>query len=109
VILGGRSDYNGRVFGLDSSSNKLMAEVTQILQAIERGDAQAAAQLLPLVYEELRRLAASKLAGSGPTTPCSRPPGSRGLPETGRFADRELSGPRPFSGRRGGGHAPDPH
>ena len=39
-----------------------MAEVTQILSDIERGDAQAAEQLLPLVYAELRRLAALKLA-----------------------------------------------
>jgi RNA polymerase sigma factor (TIGR02999 family) len=39
-----------------------MSEVTQILIAIEQGDAPAAAQLLPLVYDELRRLAAQKLA-----------------------------------------------
>jgi RNA polymerase sigma factor (TIGR02999 family) len=39
-----------------------MSEVTQILSAIERGDAHAAEQLLPLVYEELRKLAAQKLA-----------------------------------------------
>ncbi len=39
-----------------------MGDVTQILSAIEEGDAQAAEQLLPLVYEELRRLAAQKMA-----------------------------------------------
>ena len=39
-----------------------MTEVTQILAAIEQGDPLAAEQLLPLVYEELRRLAADKLA-----------------------------------------------
>jgi RNA polymerase sigma factor (TIGR02999 family) len=39
-----------------------MSDVTQILAAIEQGDPQAAEQLLPLVYEELRRLAAQKLA-----------------------------------------------
>ena len=39
-----------------------MAEVTRILQAIEAGDAAAAADLLPVVYDELRRLAASKLS-----------------------------------------------
>ncbi len=39
-----------------------MTEVTQVLSAIERGDPRAAAQLLPLVYEELRQLAAQKLA-----------------------------------------------
>jgi RNA polymerase sigma factor (TIGR02999 family) len=39
-----------------------MADVTRILAAIESGDAAAAGQLLPLVYEELRRLAAQRLA-----------------------------------------------
>jgi RNA polymerase sigma factor (TIGR02999 family) len=39
-----------------------MSEVTRILSAIEQGDPHAAAQLLPLVYDELRRLAAQKLA-----------------------------------------------
>jgi RNA polymerase sigma factor (TIGR02999 family) len=39
-----------------------MSEVTRILSAIEEGDAHAAEQLLPLVYEELRKLAAQKLA-----------------------------------------------
>jgi RNA polymerase sigma factor (TIGR02999 family) len=39
-----------------------MTEVTRILSAIEHGDRSAAEQLLPLVYDELRRLAAQKLA-----------------------------------------------
>jgi RNA polymerase sigma factor (TIGR02999 family) len=39
-----------------------MSEVTRILNAIEQGDPQAADQLLPLVYDELRKLAAQKLA-----------------------------------------------
>jgi RNA polymerase sigma factor (TIGR02999 family) len=43
-----------------------MAEVTQILNAIEQGDPHAAEQLLPLVYDELRRLAAQRLTGEGP-------------------------------------------
>jgi RNA polymerase sigma factor (TIGR02999 family) len=43
-----------------------MKEVTRILSAIEQGDAQAAAQLLPLVYDELRKLAAQKLAQERP-------------------------------------------
>jgi RNA polymerase sigma factor (TIGR02999 family) len=43
-----------------------MSEVTQILSAIEQGDARAAEQLLPLVYEELRQLAAQKLAQEKP-------------------------------------------
>jgi RNA polymerase sigma factor (TIGR02999 family) len=39
-----------------------MSEVTRLLAGIEAGDPQAAEQLLPLVYEELRKLAAQKLA-----------------------------------------------
>src|SRR5262249_15117220 len=39
-----------------------MTDVTRILSAIEQGDPHAAEQLLPLVYEELRQLAAQKLA-----------------------------------------------
>ena len=39
-----------------------MDNVTHILSAIEQGDSHAADQLLPLVYDELRRLAAQKLA-----------------------------------------------
>ena len=39
-----------------------MTEVTQLLKAMDQGDAHAAAQLLPLVYDELRRLAAARLA-----------------------------------------------
>ena len=43
-----------------------MHEVTQILSAIERGDPQAAEQLLPLVYDELRKLAAQRLINEKP-------------------------------------------
>ena len=43
-----------------------MADVTQILSAIEAGDPHAAAELLPLVYDELRKLAAARLAGEKP-------------------------------------------
>lgn len=43
-----------------------MSNVTRILSAIEQGDPQAAAQLLPLVYDELRKLAAKKLAQEKP-------------------------------------------
>jgi RNA polymerase sigma factor (TIGR02999 family) len=43
-----------------------MTEVTRILSAIEHGDPHAAAQLLPLVYDELRQLAAQKLAQEKP-------------------------------------------
>jgi RNA polymerase sigma factor (TIGR02999 family) len=43
-----------------------MSEVTRILDAIGQGDPHAAEQLLPLVYEELRKLAAQKLAQEAP-------------------------------------------
>src|SRR5829696_2586380 len=43
-----------------------MTDVTQILSQIESGDSSAAEQLLPLVYEELRKLAAARLAGEKP-------------------------------------------
>lgn len=43
-----------------------MSDVTRILSAIEQGDPRASEQLLPLVYEELRRLAAQKIAQEKP-------------------------------------------
>src|ERR671933_378377 len=43
-----------------------MSDVTRILSAIEHGDPSAAGQLLPLVYEELRKLAAQRLAQERP-------------------------------------------
>src|SRR4051794_11350669 len=43
-----------------------MNDVTRILSTIEAGDQQAAERLLPLVYDELRRLAAQRLTGEGP-------------------------------------------
>lgn len=48
---------------VDSS---LMPDVTQILNAIEQGDPGAAEQLLPLVYDELRKLAANQIAREKP-------------------------------------------
>src|SRR5205814_6665083 len=47
-------------------SSTFMEDVTRILNALEQGDRQAASQLLPLVYAELRRLAAQKLAQEKP-------------------------------------------
>jgi RNA polymerase sigma factor (TIGR02999 family) len=44
----------------------LVSEITQILDAIAGGDPHAAGQLLPLVYDELRRLAADRLAREAP-------------------------------------------
>src|ERR1043165_1362208 len=46
-----------------------MSEVTRILEAIQHGDGRAADELLPLVYEELRKLAAHKMANERPGQP----------------------------------------
>jgi RNA polymerase sigma factor (TIGR02999 family) len=43
-----------------------MSEVTRILAAVERGDAHAAEELLPLVYDELRKLATARMAAEAP-------------------------------------------
>ena len=43
-----------------------MSDVTRIISAIEQGDRQAADQLLPLVYDELRKLAAARIAAEKP-------------------------------------------
>jgi RNA polymerase sigma factor (TIGR02999 family) len=43
-----------------------MPEITQLLDAAAAGDRQAAAQILPLVYDELRKLAAAKMAVEAP-------------------------------------------
>src|SRR6476660_6881726 len=43
-----------------------MSDVTRILQSIEQGDPKAADDLLPLVYQELRKLAAQKMAREQP-------------------------------------------
>ena len=50
-----------------------MNEVTTILSSVEAGDPRAAADLLPLVYDELRQLAAARLAAEPSGKPCSRP------------------------------------
>src|SRR5208282_6740995 len=42
------------------------SDITQVLQAIKRGDGQASEELLPLVYGELRRLAAARMAQESP-------------------------------------------
>ena len=43
-----------------------MADVTQVLAAIEAGDPAAAGELLPLVYDELRKLAAARMPAEAP-------------------------------------------
>ena len=58
----GRHNLGRRPF----SGSHSMSDVTRILSAIEQGDAGAAEQLLPLVYDELRKLAAQKMAQEAP-------------------------------------------
>ena len=62
-----------------------MSEVTQILEAIRRGKEKAAEELLPLVYEELPRLAAHKIALEMPATR-SNPPRSFTKPNSSWLA-----------------------
>ena len=66
----GRSERwgSGRFEAVDQPllADPSVSDITHILSAIERGDRQAAAQLLPLVYDELRKLAAQKLAREAP-------------------------------------------
>ena len=50
-----------------------MTDVTRILSAIEQGDPSAAEQLLPLIYHELRKLAAQKMANEAPGQTLSCP------------------------------------
>ena len=87
-----------------------MNDVTRILSAIEQGDPQAAEQLLPLVYDELRKLAAQRLAQrEARPDPPGHGPGPRGVPPAGRRrAGPALERPRPLLRRRRRGHAPHP-
>src|SRR5262245_60413888 len=57
--------YSGKT-NPHSSSAPAMTEVTRILYAIEQGDPHAVEQLLPLLYDELRKLASAKLAQEKP-------------------------------------------
>jgi hypothetical protein len=76
-----------------------MSEVTRILNAIEHGDPHAASELLPLVYDELRKLAGQKLAWftkptSGSWTSTRRSTGTAGdtfLPQPPRPCAESLS------------------
>src|SRR3954471_15899272 len=60
------SGTSSRTPGCLSFGVSPMNDVTRILSAVEQGDPQAAEQLLPLVYSELRKLAAARLAHEKP-------------------------------------------
>jgi hypothetical protein len=87
-----------------------MNEVTRILSALDQGDALAAEQLLPLVYEELRKLAALKLTEEKPgqTLQATALVHEAYLPGRCRKGSA-LGQPRPFFRRGCRGDAPRPH
>jgi RNA polymerase sigma factor (TIGR02999 family) len=60
------SQYNILILSTNANHRTIMADVTRILNAIERGDPRATEELLPHVYEELRLLAAQKLSKEPP-------------------------------------------
>jgi hypothetical protein len=65
-----------------------MSDVTRVLSAIEGGDQHAAEQLLPLVYDELHRLATAKMAHEKPgQTHQATSLVSRGVPAAGGWAE----------------------
>ena len=88
-----------------------MGDVTRILSDIERGDRHAAGQLLPLVYDELRRLAAARLAREAPgqTLQPTALVHEAYLRLVGGDPRQALRRPRPLLRRGGRGDAPDPH
>jgi RNA polymerase sigma factor (TIGR02999 family) len=64
-----RKPRRGKMYGEDFDlyvEPCLMADVTRILSAIEKGDARAAEELLPRVYDELRKIAAQQMAQEKP-------------------------------------------
>ena len=52
--------------GIQLSKATIMSDVTRILSAIEQGDQKASEQLLPLVYDELRKLISHRMTGESP-------------------------------------------
>ncbi len=89
-----------------------MSDVTRILSQIESGDPSAAEQLLPLVYDELRKLAAARLAQEKPgqtlqATALVHEAYLRLVATSERVRQPALEQPRPLLRRRGRGHAAD--
>ena len=85
-----------------------MADVTQILHRLELGDSDAAEQLLPLVYAELRRLATARMARENPGQDITGDgAGSRSLLAVGEDRGTTMGLTWPFLFCCGRGHAPD--
>ena len=89
---------------------EFVSQVTLILEAIQRGDSKAADELLPLIYEELRRLAAHKMAHEAPgqTLQPTALVHEAWLRLVGE-ADPQFAEPRAFLRRCRGSHAADSH
>ena len=87
-----------------------MSDVTRILSAIEQGDPKAAEQLLPLVYDELRKLAAQRLAQEKPgqTLQATALVHEAYLRLVDGRGPAGLGRPGPLLRRRGRGDAADP-
>jgi RNA polymerase sigma factor (TIGR02999 family) len=64
--MGNRASKPDVLMSTDPVESDVMADITQLLEAAEAGDRQAAADLLPLVYDELRKLATARLASEKP-------------------------------------------
>ena len=88
-----------------------MHDVTQILDRVQQGDPTAAGELLPLVYLELRRIAAHKMAGESPghTLQPTALVHERVAAVGGQRRSGAVSESRALLRRRGGSHAPHPH
>lgn len=86
-----------------------MSEVTRTLNAAEQGDAAASEKLLPLVYEELRKLASVRLPNEKPwANSSSNSVGARGVRQVGDCRHWATLGfKRTFLCRRGRGYASD--
>src|SRR5213593_2554926 len=69
-----------------------VSDVTRVIEAIQQGDPKAAGELLPLVYEELRKLAASKMANEAAGNTLQPPPWST-RPGSGWWATTTQSSP----------------
>ena len=73
-------------------------QITELLQSWSQGDQGAIEKLVPLVYDELHRLAqALHVRRTAGAHPANHSPGKRGVPAAGGFLARELGRPRPIS------------
>ena len=107
-MTGATSDCGSEADGIREAPT--LNDVTRILSAIEQGDPHAAADLLPLVYDELRKLASQKLAREPPgqTLQATALVHEAYLRLVGERRGAGLERPRSFLRRGGDGHAAHP-